>query len=559
MSLDLASQISGAWQTTEEKDRRANARQSRMTQAKQVLLRLAKLKMEALQLYHPLPAVEPFHASMAKWRVLTGSNRSGKTNAGAIEYARCVGQSDPYEKYPKTGNSLVVGLDGDHIAMMFRKLNEPGAIMMIRDEHTKLWRGVRCDPGNPTELDPYDEAYREQWRPAPPLIPARIVRHIAWEDRAKGIPRSVQYTTGWKTLFRSSEGKAPQGDHYNFLWIDEEISNEAFYTEGCRGLVGLSESAQHMPRGIWTATPQTSNIQYLDLLDAASTDTEHVAAFKLLITDNPYIPPDEKQAFYDTLTEEEREVRWYGNPAMIGRRIYPHFSPMSEHGEEPFDIPSDWTRFCVLDPGRKHCGTIFAAVDPDEKHVWIYDEFDLRNGDATRWAQQVFDRQGEMRFEAFVIDRRMGRQHPPGYPTTVAEYYHAALIAVGVQPRVAGPMYGFFPGSDDIAAREEAVLDWLRIRGSDQYIGTPKLKVLRGQLPLLETQIRRAQMDTKNTNKRKKGVEDVLVCLEYLAAFQPYYHTPDPITKSPGDLVFEKFQAKQQRNKSTSPKSYQYA
>lgn len=559
MKLDLMAQLGEIWTPdAPSRDNGDHERQGRIAHARKIIARLAKLKMEALQLYRPLPAVEAFHASTAKWRVLDGSNRSGKTNAGAIEYSRAVCGLD--DKYPPTnGNSLVIGLDGDHIAMMWRKCAEEGAIMMIRDEHTRMWRGVRSDPGNPTQLDPYDEAYRECWKEAPPIIPSRMIRHIAWEDRAKGIPRSVEYTTGWKTLFRSSEGKSPQGDSYDMGWIDEQISNEDFYKELSRGLVGLGRKIHQMPKAFWTATPQTTNQQLLDLREAAQEGSEHIEAFKLLIVDNPYIPASEKQAFYDSMSDEERDVRWFGNYAITGRRIYPQFNAMKEHGVEPFDIPSNWTRFCILDPGRQHCGCLFAAVDPDEKHVWIYDEFDLRNADAMRWAQRIQDRQGKMRFEAFIIDGRMGRQHSPGSPDTVAELYYPPLKELDIQPRVEGPHYGFFPGSDNVSAREESVLDWLRIRGSDPFIGTPKLKVLRGNVPQLEKQLKRAHMDAKNPDKRKKLPEDILVCLEYLAAFKPYYHQPEPVHQTPGSLVYKRFKEKQERLHGTNrQKSYQY-
>lgn len=563
MKADLVSQLDDIWTPNAPlRKNRDHGRLGRIAQARKILTRLSRLKMESLELYMALPIVAAFHASTAKWRVVDGSNRAGKTLAGAVEYSCCVTGCDPYDKYPHAnGNSLVIGLDGDHIAMMWRKCADAGAMMIVRDEQTRLWRCVRADRGNPTQLDPYDEAYREQWKEASPLIPARMIRHIAWEDRAKGIPRSVEYTTGWKTLFRSSEGKSPQGDHYNLGWIDEQISNEDFYTELCRGLVGLGESARHMPKAFWSATPQTTNQQLLDLRETAEGGSESVEAFKLLIVDNPYIPADEKQAFYDSLSDEERNVRWFGNYAIAGRRIYPHFSAMEEHGVEPFDIPSTWTRYCVLDPGRVHCGTIFAAVDPDEKHVWIYDEFDLRNADAMRWAQQVKDRQGEMRFEAFIIDWRMGRQHSPGSPDTVAELYYPALQSLGIQPRIEGPRYGFFPGSDNVSAREESLLDWLRIRGSDPFIGTPKLQVLRGNVPELEKQLKRAHMDHKNPDKRTKLPEDILVCLEYLAAFKPYYHEPEPVKPTAGSLVFQQFLEKQDRMRGGKPVKthYQYA
>lgn len=514
-----------------------------------VTRRIAALKMEAMRLYLPLPAAEAFHASTAKWRVIDGSNRAGKTLAAAAEAVRAWLGCDPHDKYPKTnGNSLVVGLDGDHIAMMWKKCAEPGAFSMIRDERTRLWRAVRPDPAVPTQLDPYDDAYREKWREAPPLISPRMISgRPAWDDRAKGIPRYVKFTTGWTSLWRSSEGKSPQGEHYNLGWVDEQITNEQFYLEMCRGLVGLGETAQHKPRGMWSATPQTSNPQLLDLRESADAGSEDNNAFQLLIDDNPFIPADEKRAFFESLSDDEREVRYYGKYAITGRRVYPSYNAMGIHGCEPFEIPPHWTRYVWVDPGRQHCGCLFFAIDPDEKHVYVYDGFDLRNGTAQKWAAEVKQRETEHSFEAFGIDQQMGKETPVGHADNVAHHYFQALLEVGVRPRTQGALRGFFPGSPDIPAREEALLRWLSIRGDGPFDGTAKLQVFRGHVPDLDRQFKRAHMDHKRANKRAKVPEDVLVCLEYFAAFDPKYREPVLREKQAENPVYDAMMRKKRK------------
>ncbi len=220
----------------------------------QLAKKLAALRAEGLALYRPLPAVECFHASMAKFRVVDGSNRSGKTNAGAAEATRMLCGVDPYDKYVRqNGMALIVGLDRDHLALMWAKCAEPGAFSKIRDEHTNLWRAVRPDPDDPLHLDPYDLAYCEKWRDAPPLLPERLIKSIVWEEAGKKVPRVVRFTTGWESWWRSSMGKSPQGAHLNGAWIDEQIDNEDFYNEAHRGVVGLAhEPPQHRPRLFWT-------------------------------------------------------------------------------------------------------------------------------------------------------------------------------------------------------------------------------------------------------------------------------------------------------------------
>lgn len=531
---------------------RLDERTTRLARAKRMVRALAKRRYEALPLYRPLPAAEEFHRSTAKWRVVVGSNRSGKTLAGAVEFSRAFLNCDPYQKYPAKINALVVGLDSDHLAMQWRKCYEEGAFYLVRDEITRLWRAVRADANDPRRIAAYDWAYRETWKPAPPLIPRRSLAALAWEDQKKGIPRFVRSIGGSKALFRSSEGKSPQGDHYNIAWLDEQLGNEDFYREARRGLVELPEDQGHPPLGIWTATPQDINVQLLDLMEAAKDNDPHVMMTELLIVDNPFIPESEKEAFYAGMSEEEREVRWFGRPAVYGRRIYNVFNMQQHHGCEGFPIPPTWARYVVLDPGRQCCGTLFAAVDPDEDHVWIYDGFTLKNSDAVRWADQVRQREGQQKFEAVICDMRGGRQRPMGASVSVAGTYRRALDDAGVHPRIYGPLDGFLAGTDDVMAREEAVLNWMHLREIGPNVGTPKLQIFRGTLPELERQIIRAHYDLRKAKKRIHGEEDLLVCLEYLAAANPGYRHPERRGTETVDPVYAAYLAHNKRRQARS-------
>ncbi len=514
--------------------------------------KLAALRAEGLALYQPLPAAEAFHASLKKFRTVTGSNRAGKTCCAAAESCRIWTGSDPYDKAPKRdGASWAIGLDGDHLALMWSICSKPGAFKVIRDEETRLWRAVRPDPNDPTRLDAYDEAYREKWKDAPPLLPPRIIKgNPAWEDKAKGIPRKVTLLNGWEILWRSSKGDSPQGDHLNWVWIDEQIENEDFYDEGKRGLVGLSEQAKHMPRFVWSATPQTFNTQLLDLKERADAGAKDVDSFQLLIAANPYIPKEEKESFYNGLDEEERDVRWHGIPAIIRQRVYQHYDPQGVHGFDPF--PMDLSRYCryvALDPGRQHCGTVFVAIDPEEKHRWLFHGFDLRNADAQAWAGEVARHEHGMKFEAFVIDQQMGKQTRPGLGSAnTAQQYFEALLNAGITPRTMGPLNGFFPGTNDVSAREESLIRWLTIRGTGPWAGLPLLQVQRGCCPQLDKQFRNARY--RNGKRDKTVTQDILESLEYISAFDPRYHPPVP-SFTPGtqkkQTVQDQFQARKAR------------
>lgn len=503
--------------------------------AKRAIAKLAKLGMEALMLYVALPMAEMFHASKAQWRVADGSNRSAKTLSAAVEYARAHCGCDPYNKYPKTdGRSLAVGLDNDHLALtMFPKVFSSGAgipFNIIRDEHTRLWRAVRPDPANPMAIDPYDLAYKEKWKAAPPLIPERMIEKIAYEKVNQGVPRLVKMKNGWQGSWRpaGSTAKPPQGAAYDLAWIDEHIDNEGFYTQICRGLMDRSGCA------MWSATPERANPELIGLRDRADEGDSRVGRFTFYLDENPYIPPEEKAAFLASLPDDDaRRVHYYGDYAVTGRRVYAgEFDPMEKHGYEPEAIPRNHTRYAVVDPGRQWCGNLLASVDPNEKHTRLYDAWIIRKCNGRKWARGLAEHcQGE-RLEAIVMDRRMGIQKPVGAndDRTTAQYYWEALKEIDWLPRREGPLNGFFPGSDDIPAREEALIGWMQHRDYGPHAGSCRLQIPRGQLRELEDHIKWAQYDNKTGKKRMKldkGRDELVQCAEYLAAFDPGYHEPE--------------------------------
>jgi len=153
--------------------------------------------------------------------MLRGSNRSGKTQGAVAEVAMAFCGCHPFIDYPKeNGVGYCIGWDHKHVGKpMWRKLGRPGAFKVIKDEHTKLLRAVR-------PWQEYDLAYQERWKDAPPLIPPRMIKEIAWESKKEQIPRLVKGVNGWELSFFSSKGDEAQGAEIDFWWLDEEIENQ---------------------------------------------------------------------------------------------------------------------------------------------------------------------------------------------------------------------------------------------------------------------------------------------------------------------------------------------
>lgn len=487
---------------------------------------IERAEQDAITAFVPLPHTVPFLTSRKQIAIVAGSNQAGKSLVSLVKLCWAVLGRDPLRRFPRTGGrAIIVGYDGDHLAdPLYKKLFREGEIKLIRDERTGRWRSVRPDPTNPRRLDPYDLAYREKWRDAPPLIPPRMVADQAWEQASKDIPRVTRLTNGWTILWRSSAGRPPRGRQIHYVHLDEDIRNTAAWVNEL--IPRLIKEGGYLT---WAATAQEGGPELYEWWEKAEKGSPHVDAFRLLIDDNPYISDEQKKFFFDMLTsDEERSVRYFGENSLVGRKIYPHYDPMGVHGCEPFAIPQDWARYAAVDPGGNRMGSLLLAVDPQERHRWVYDGFELRQSTAHQWAYELLRRQGDTLFEAIIIDSRAGKSPEMGGSNlNVAQQYWKALAETGVQPRRTGPLAGFFPSSHHVEARQEALKEWMSIRGAGPFAGTPKLQVMRGVLPSLDRQIALAQ--TKPNGKRAELVEDLLDCLEYLAAFDPRYYRPEPV------------------------------
>lgn len=505
------------------------------TRARKLVGELVRRESEALNLYRPLPQQERFHACKAPERLLRGSNRAGKTLTASVEVARALLGRDPYGKYPlENGRCFAVGKDGKHLgAVMYRKLFRAGAFWMIRDLETGLWRSY----------DPSKDGHRQQARkPAPPLIPQRYIASISWEKKASEVPEIVRLINGWELNFFSSLGKPPQGSDVDLVFFDEEIIDQTWYGEMAARLIDRAG------RFFWAATPQAATEQLFDLHQRCQEPKNHNKAVEivLLMDDNPYIPEAQKREFISKLSDEERRVRVFGEFAFTGYKVFPEYTDLI-HGCDHFAVPPSWTRYMVVDPGHQVCAVLFAAVPPDNHHVYVYDELYLLECNAARFGEAVAARAQGQDFEGFIIDGHMGRHTQVGSGQTVEQAYSDALRHNKVRSRRTG--HGFVWGSDDIVGGIEAIKGWLRIRPD----GTTKLRIFRDACKNLDSELKRyhyTRVDGRPSDKpHQRGAVHTVDDLRYLALFDPRWVANKPGSYR-GEGAFLAFKAKQKKNQS---------
>ena len=470
------------------------------------------------------------HASRASEVIVLGGNRSGKSLSTFIEDARAVTGQDPHGKYPaRDGNLVIIGRDWKHIGMVvYPMLFRAGAFKIIKDKTTGKWRAF-----NPALLGDVERA--AQAKPAPPMIPPRMIKKISWLLKSARYIQSCELTNGWTIYFFSSEGEPPQGFQADRVHIDEDLSSEAWLPEMQARL------ADRKGRLCWSAMPHSKNDSLAGLAERADSEAlsgkenPDIVKFVLRFLDNPHIDPDEKRKNLErwaSLGEDVLRMRSEGEFVTDSILCYPTFT-MTVHGYDRSQlpknvVPDDWTRYAVIDPGHAVTAVLFAAVPPDEDMVLVYDQLYIRQCNAVIFGDKFAEKVKGQSFHAFIIDMHGGRLRDIGSGRLPVEQYTEQLRNKGISSAVTGS--SFLAGCDDIPARMSATQTYMHIRPC----GTPALRLLRGAVPDLERELKRYKKkvnylagtyvvtDQPNT----RGEVHACQCLEYLCAYRPKYHKP---------------------------------
>jgi hypothetical protein len=498
-----------------------------------------------LRLYRPTEKQKEFHHCLSSETLVLGGNRSGKSLCSFIEDAWAATGTHPVEgKYRKEGGNLViVGANWKHIGLVVVPyLFKAGAFKIIRDLQTGQFRAY--DPA--TDADRAKEA-----KPAPPLIPPRMVKSFSWVLKSAGYLNSCELHNGWTIYCFSSEGDPPQGFQADRVHIDEDLNNEAWVPEMQARL------ADRKGLFCWSAMPHSKNEALLGLNERADKaeelgQTKDIKRFVLRFLDNPHIDSDEKRkaiSRWSAIGDDVLRQRSEGEFVIDSVLVYPNFNPSIHSCElETPDIPDDWCRYAVVDPGHAVTAVLFAAVPPGADRIVCYDELYIRNCNATIFASEFHKKVQGKHFYAFLIDSHGARLTDIGSGKSPQEQYSEQLSALGVKSKTTGS--SFIPGSDDIQSGLHAVRQMLHIRPE----GTPRLRYLRSRMPNFEREMKRYKKKTVNVagttivtdEPNKRGEFHLVDCLRYLCAYGPEYHKPEVQVEAPWWLAWKERRDKQQ-------------
>lgn len=503
--------------------------QHQVERIKELQSEIRERQIEGLRLYRPTPQQEAIHQCKASEILVIGGNRSGKSLSTFVEDARAVTGQDPFNKYPeKDGVLVIIGKDWKHIGLtVFPLLFRQGAFKIIKDLATGEWRAF-----DPT----VDNDRSWEARPAPPLIPKRLIKSMSWVLKSAQYIQSCVLHTGWTIYFFSSEGEPVQGFSADRVHIDEDINNENWVPEMQGRIV------DRKGKFVWSAMPHSTNNALIGLKERADEqealhgENATIRCFKLRFLDNPFLDKAEKQKSIERWSAIGPDVlrqRAEGDFITDSVLMYPNFD-MHIHGFPRAElengmVPAEWTRYAVIDPGHSVTAVLFAAVPPNEDMILLYDQLYLRQCNATVFGEKFQDKVRDSHFHAFIIDAHGARIRDIGSGRLPSEQYTEQLVQRGIRSEVTGS--SFLAGCDDIPARAEATRVSLHIRPKT---GTPLVRVLHGACPDLEREIKRYRKkvnyvsgiavvtDAPNT----RGECHIVQCMEYLCAYRPKYHQP---------------------------------
>jgi len=475
--------------------------------------------------------------------------------AGFAEDARAATAQDPFKKYPeRDGVVLCLGYGEKHVGRVIHKLLfRAGSFRIIRDRATGEWRVYRAWPKDEIVLGhPGDEDREAEAKPAPPMIPPRMIDGFSWEKKSEHVFSIARLTTGWEIHACNSAGdpSQAQGFDVNLYHIDEDTATPGWYEEA------IGRTA--IPKGLirWTALPHARNDDIMGMIARAEDEEQQgipekertTICLRASVFDNPFYPAKSREANIKIWAAQGEDVlrkRIYGEVVQDTILMYPEFNKYvhcaqsdkenassiqallaESHGAPP----DDWCIDMIVDPGHTVCAVLFVATPPPMMGDYkvCFDELYLRLCDAKMFGEAVERKAAQMYIQRFIIDMHGGMLREIGSGQTPVERYTDELKMRGISCVETGAY--FIPGSDKIKSREEALREWLRVRRD----GTPTLYVDHLRCPNTVRELstfkkRRVRMGLQwivSDDGDRRANTHTVECLEYAAAHGLQYVIP---------------------------------
>lgn len=475
-------------------------------EALQLLEELRKRQEHDYHKYVPNDKQKAFHESQNYIRLLFGGNQSGKSKANAHEVAWWLTGEHPYRHIP----------------------SHPRVIWVISTEYQTIRAGI----------------YRHLINILPP-----------WEIKAFGpkvqghdLHSYIKMKNGSTVYFLSSKGGEDartkfQAEAVDYIAIDEEIEEYIFdecqarllATGGCFGISAtLVESYE------WIVTLEQRGLS----------GDEDVFITRMRTQDNQYLNEEQVRRLESKWDVTTKEYRLEGKSRRKTGLVYPNFS----HWIEPFDIPGDWTKFHVLDPGYRVCAGLWGAVTQYGQLILYRELYQQYSGLDTVVNEINAVETEEIDFK--IIDDKEGS--------------HLITGEVGVLSLMARDYGRFYtPAIKAKLAGIEQVRSWLRTHKTDEYYDYGNdIRLPKGQrlfvfntLEFFRYELLRYRINPDKSKRDKnesvdapiKAKDHLMDCWRYMCMANPSYQLRDrddavPVRVQSSRSLIDAFEATIERN-----------
>lgn len=528
---------------------------------------LQRRDMEALRLYRPSKIQDKYHASRAKETVFVAGNQIGKSVSGYIEDARAACGLDPYDKYPKKNGvlAIVVYKESQIKLNTYRYLLKPGAFDIIQDKETGAWKPFY--PWVPSDAERADER-----RPAPPILPSRLIKRIHWKSKMGNVISRIDMENGWEIHVFSSTAKPDAGFQADLVHIDEDIANEEWYVE----MIARLSIRKGLLR--WTALPLFDNDVLPRIVERGDDEADKHArggpvptteVVRGTIWDNPYLTEETRQENIKRWKDAGDDVyrqRALGELITDTVRMYPTFTP-EVHAVQRYEkshpelfgeylrthaIPDDWCLRLFVDPGFSTLAALLIATLPGgELHVAVREIYH-QQCDASTFAKLADEMIGDRILQSMVIDAHGGRLTGFSDGRRPQEIYENELSERNIS--CVETASRFRAGCDDLVYRETALRQRLIV---SRITGLPEFLYDEQRCPNLEKEMvrfRKQKISGIVIDKgNRKHMTHAAECFEYAAADELKYVLPPARFKreTPGERRVRLWKERQLKRRKT--------
>lgn len=312
-----------------------------------------RAKNDPLVTYEPGPTQQAIMLDPARFRILRGPSRSGKTSHCAVELALAALRRHPTRSTKVNGLYVVFGPSWSQIA-------DPWGKKLLKE----------------SELlgDNFSK----------PMIPAHEIEHIGYNPgNGTKAPREIVLKNGNKLLFSVSGDKnvwkRVEGKGMVLgIFIDEMAGNEALIATCMTRLLDANSHPQVREEAgggfvMWGATPTMNNTAMEDLVDKAKQGSKDIRLYELNWAENPAISVAEREKLKEFLSEDDYAIRVVGDAsAMTGSRVYPQWDDNRHVLKEDYVVQDNDSLYLGYDPGVNYTGMsihAFNAAHPLRAHV----------------------------------------------------------------------------------------------------------------------------------------------------------------------------------------------